>query len=206
MSYSDFTLEIVVDELGRTVRSVPLFAPEPRAAPSAWLREPLDRGAGLARSEHASGKFTIAPIPLHCREELGRSFPIHSGTTFDVDPERGLSGECYYVRSGPPPAPILLAPFSRAVEARRQDMELDREQCAAPMLAATLFNQVHGWPFATFPGCVTTGHQRQFLKLEAQNLQVDTRRYFLNLLDTILGALTNILRPPDPSMRPVTAA
>jgi hypothetical protein len=207
MSYSDYTLELVMENLGLAVRGERLFDPEPRVSPSAWLRETLEKGNELALgSEKARGEFIVAPILLQCREELGRTVQIFSGFTLTVDLERGLKGECDFILCRTPPSPVIQAPILVIFEAKKQDIELGLGQCAAQVFAAHLFNQKHGREIQPLYGCVTTGDDWQFFRLQAHELLIDTKRYYLNEVDVILGILTAILQPPNPAMQSSPAA
>ena len=100
MSYTDFTLETVESQLGVRVRAGDLFPGLVPVPVPDWLRTSLDRGMELAMvSEKARSEFIVSPILLACRELSGRMVAIFSGQRLDVDPGRGLSGECDFVLS-----------------------------------------------------------------------------------------------------------
>jgi hypothetical protein len=207
MSYSDFTLELVMENLGLAVRGERLFDPEPRISPSAWLQESLAKGNELSLgSEKARGEFIVAPILLQCREASEKTIQIFSGFNFNVAPERGLRGECDFLLCRTPPSPVVQAPALVVLEAKKQDIELGLGQCAAQVFAARLFNQRHGREIEPLHGCVTTGDTWQFFRLQASDLLVDTKRYFLIEIDKILGILTAILQTPNPATQSSPAA
>lgn len=54
------------------------------------------------------------------------------------------------------------------------------------MLGAMLFNQQEGRPISTIFGCVTTGEAWQFLKLEDGIISVDSERYYIDAVGTLL--------------------
>lgn len=57
-------------------------------------------------------------------------------------------------------------------------------------------NVSHKWRRHSFPciyGCVTTGTEWQFLKLENRTCFVDTERYYIDKLENILGALQAVV-------------
>ncbi len=60
----------------------------------------------------------------------------------------------------------LQAPLFVVVEAKKQDFDLDIDQCAAQMLGAKIFNTQKGSEVTSIYGCVTTGDDWIFLKME----------------------------------------
>lgn len=123
MSYSDFTLESVARLLGIVTRSADLFPDlEPIAVPD-WLQQALDRGTqGIQLSlisEKSRSEFIVAPILLASRELNGNRFVIYSGQRLDVDPEKGLVGECDFILSATGPVLPLQAPIATVVRPRR---------------------------------------------------------------------------------------
>jgi hypothetical protein len=75
----------------------------------------------------------------------------------------------------------------------KNDIEAGLGQCVAQMVGARLFNQHEGNGLETIFGCVTTGEDWQFLKLEHDTVVIDSRRYYIDRVDTILGILRTIL-------------
>lgn len=195
MPYTDFTLEAAEARLGLTAGLGDLF---PNLVPlpvPIWLAEQLDRGRAVAAlvSEKARSEFLVAPVLLACRELVAGDLAIYSGQRLDVDPDRGLSGECDYILALTEPVPRLRAPLVTVLEAKRGDIELGLGQCAAQMVAARLFNERAG---ATGPVCgvVTTGEAWQFLRLDGSALTLHTARLFVDNLGHVLAALQAALR------------
>ena len=96
MSYADFSLESVETSFGLTAKPGVLF---PTLAPVAvpdWLRDMLKRGRESAAlvSEKARSETLVFPILLAARELVAGKLTIFSGQRLDVDPARGLTGEC----------------------------------------------------------------------------------------------------------------
>jgi hypothetical protein len=170
----------------------------------ARLREALDVGVPIALvSEKARSEFIVAPVLLTVRLLSKGSLTIYSGQRLDVSSDEGLAGECDFILATAPPLPILQAPLVTIVEAKKNDIEAGLGQCAAQMLGAQRFNQQEGHTDRVVFGCVTTGEVWQFLVLEAKTVSLDTRRYYLNNVDLILGVFQMILnrsglRPPSP--------
>lgn len=193
MSYSDFTLEAVERRLGVATREADLFPASPEAAVPAWLPEWLARGTRLALlSEKSRSEFIVVPILLAARELTGDQFAIFSGQRLDVDPPRGLAGECDFILALGPALPPLHAPVMTVVEAKKNDVEAGLGQCIAQMVAARRFNDDAGRPDSPVFGCVTTGETWQFLQLADGVAMLDRPRYYLDNVGRILGALLAI--------------
>ena len=78
-------------------------------------------------------------------------------------------------------------------EAKRADIDSQAfGQCIATMVAAQRFNQTQVAPIF---GCVTTGHDWQFLRLHEDVAIIDPQLYFQDRLDLILGILVSFLKP-----------
>ena len=190
MAYMDFTLDSVEAELGVAQRPGKLFPGLPDAAPPPWLAGQLARGMELALvSEKARSEFIVAPILLAVRELSGGRVSILSGQRLDVDPMRRLTGECDFLLSLADPLPRLRAPLLAVLEAKRNDIEAGLGQCAAQMVAAQMFNEHAGRAGRVIHGCVTTGEDWQFLRLDGSELVIDPSRRYINQVGAVLAAL-----------------
>ena len=200
MAYTDFTLETVESQLGVRARAGDLFpglAPVP--VPD-WLRALLDRGMQLALvSEKARSEFIVAPILLACRELSGGVVAIFSGQRLDVDPGRGLSGECDFLLALSEPIPRLRAPIATVVEAKKNDIEAGLAECIAQMVAARDFNDREQAPVPGVHGCVTTAEAWQFLRLEGSAVTIDRVRIYIDNIGAILGAFQAIVARSRPA-------
>ena len=136
----------------------------------------------------------MVPILLAGRELTGDRFAIFSGQRLDVDPERGLMGECDFILAIGPPVPPLRAPIATIVEAKKNDVEAGLGQCIAQMVAARRFNEAAGRSDAPVFGCVTTGETWQFLRLAEPHALLDRKRYYLDNVGGILGVFQAIVR------------
>jgi hypothetical protein len=195
MAYSSFTLDEVVETFGLKVREGSFLGEAGRVAATPWLRETLAKYLPMAFiSEKSRCECVIAPILTACRELLENEVYFYSGITFDVDPVRGLVGECDYLFACTAPTPVLEAPFLVVVEAKKDDLYQGLGQCAAQMLAARILNERRNRIMPCIHGCVTTGREWQFLKLEQNDLLIDGKVLFINDLELILGTLAAILR------------
>ena len=189
MAFTDFTLESVEADLGIIPRPGVIFPHLPEVAAPLWLADTLARGMQLALvSEKARSEFIVAPILLAVRELSGGRVSILSGQRLDVDPARHLQGECDFILARSEPLPRLRAPLLTMVEAKKNDIEAGLGQCIAQMVAAQIFNERSGQKEAVY-GCVTTGEDWQFLRLEGQAVVIDTMRRYINDVASVLAAL-----------------
>lgn len=190
MAYADFTLDSVEAELGVAQRPGAIFPELADIDPPVWLVDQLARGMSLALvSEKARSEFIVAPILLAVRELSGDRVSILSGPKLDVDPLRRLAGECDFLLSLAEPLPRLRPPLLAVLEAKRNDIEAGLGQCAAQLVAAQLFNERAGLTGRPVHGCVTTGEDWQFLRLDGQELVIDPRRRYIDRLGAVLAAL-----------------
>ncbi|MEN8216453.1 MAG: hypothetical protein ABFS56_08765 [Pseudomonadota bacterium] len=192
MSYSKFTLTSVEKnfQLQETMQN--LFPTVKPLEISEWLHQTMEKGSYLAlKSEKARSEMIIAPILLEMMDKNDRAISIFSGDNLDIDPEKGLNGECDFIISKVQQAYTIQAPILALV--KQNIVENNMGQCAAQMMGARLFNQSENQSLETIFGCVTNGEIWQFLKLENQTIFIDTKKYFLDNLGQILGVLQAII-------------
>lgn len=193
MSYSEFTLDAVERQFGVITQEAALFPDSPVAQIPGWLPVWLARGTRLALiSEKSRSEFIVVPILLAAREISGDQFAIYSGQRLDVDPDKGLIGECDFILAIGPALPPLHAPIMTVVEAKKNDIEVGLGQCVAQMVAARKFNEGAGRTNSPVYGCVTTGETWQFLRLADQAALLNRDRYYLDNIAGILGVLQAI--------------
>jgi hypothetical protein len=201
MAYSDFTLARVKQDLGIEVaEGVSLFPGVEPVKISDLLRQLLDRDGGLAtliNTEKARSEFLIAPILADVRQQSKHQVSLFSGSSFNVDVEKGLIGFCDFILSQSPEqidvtAPVVTVTYGRSetiVEAKNESVIGGLGQCIASMVAAQIFNQRSGIVREAIYGAVTSGTNWRFLKLVGNRAWVDDREYFINEVDQILGIL-----------------
>lgn len=194
MAYSDFTLETAVATLGISTELTITFPDlDPLPIP-VWLQKTLSKRTPLALiSEKSRSEFIVVPILLASRELSQERLAIYSGKRLDVDPEKGLVGECDFILTLSPPILPLRSPIVTLVEAKKNDVEAGLGQCIAQMVAARIFNQ--SAVCSEFPifGCVTTGEVWQFLKLQQSVVFMDERRFYLDDVGSILAVIQRIV-------------
>ncbi len=188
MSYTDFDIPKVEKELNLEVVLKKIDWQFQPIAPSVWLLKSLEKGEKNAFvSEKARSEFIVTPILLAAQEISNDEIQIFSGQTLDVDANLGLTGECDFILSKTKPTPILKSPIVALVEAKKNDIELGLGQCIAQMFASAIFNKRSGNNFQMIFGCVTTGENWQFLKLENNIAIVDSERFYISEIENILG-------------------
>jgi hypothetical protein len=193
MAYSDFTLARVKKELGiDVVEGVSLFPTVQPIKMSDLLRQLLDRDGGLAtliNTEKARSEFLIAPILADVRQQSNHRVSLFSGSSFNVDVEKGLVGFCDFILSQSEEQIDVTAPVVTIIEAKNESVIGGLGQCIASMVAAQIFNERSGIARETIYGAVTSGTNWRFLKLVGNRAWVDDREYFINEVETILGIL-----------------
>jgi hypothetical protein len=194
MSYTDFLLDSVLTLLGISAEPADLFAPVAPLPVPEWLAGMLERGRRQALvSEKARSEFLVVPVLLACEELRPGAVSIYSGQRLDVDPERGLVGECDFILAATPPVPALRAPLVTIAEAKKNDVESGVWQCIAQMAGARLFNERAGKPLPAVYGCVTNGEAWQFLRLRERVAGIDRQRYYIDDVGRILAVFQRII-------------
>ena len=195
MAYADFTLESVEAAFGLTAQRGDLFPGLLPVAVPSWLRDLLVRGQQAAAlvSEKARSEILVVPILIAVHDLTPGPLSIYSGQRLDVDPARGLSGECDFILARTPAVPRLKAPLVTLLEAKKGDVEAGLGQCVAQMVAARLFNERAGEPVRPLFGCVTTGDDWQFLRLEDSAVTIHSARLYIDNVGGILAALQAII-------------
>ena len=123
------------------------------------------------------------------RRILNRQISVFSGEEFNVDPSVGLNGVCDFLISRSPEQLTVEAPAIVVVEAKKSDLKSGLGQCIAEMLAVEQFNRAKEQPLGAVYGCVTSGTQWRFLKLEGQIITIDLTDYPLPPVEQILSLL-----------------
>ncbi len=186
----DFHLHIETSPL-------PLFDNEEILEPSEWLKKALSMASNYSLySEKARSELLVMPTLLEMAEKM--HFSIFSGFNLDVSPEQGLNGECDFILSKKNNKYVLETPIFGLVEAKkrnaaRQDIDLAIPQCIAQMIGAKMFNENEQTGIKTIYGCVTTGEEWLFMKLENDVVLIDKEKYFIKDINLILGVLQQIV-------------
>jgi hypothetical protein len=196
MSYRDFTIEKAKIKFNLTiVETEVLFPSPPEVKPSNLLVESLNEFIPLAtaiNTEKARSEFLIAPVLAEVRRQLKGKIALFSGVDFNVDAAAGLSGFCDFLLSASSEQLYVDAPVVAVVEAKNENIKAGLGQCIAEMVASQMFNQQKYGDIATVWGVVTTGEAWRFLKLNATNVSVDSKSYYISNVGQILGIFVEI--------------
>jgi hypothetical protein len=194
MAYQDFTLELLKEKFGLGNQQRNLFDHIVPIKGSNWLAETLAMGKkNPIKSEKAKSEMIITPILLEMKNRNDDYFTIYSGDTLEGDKSLGLKGKCDFIISKNTHSFTISYPIFALIEAKRNDFDLGIDQCAAQMYGAWLYNQRSGQDVPFVYGCVTTADEWLFLRLENNVFWIDTEKYFINQLETILGILQHII-------------
>lgn len=198
MAYSDFiNIAQIEKQFGIKQTIGKLFPQSPTIQPSQHLQIDLVdiEEMPLINSEKAKSEFLIVPILKEIRRR-NRHFSIFSGYTFDVDKEQSLVGICDYILSNKIDSLEIKSPIFCLVEAKNRTTIEGIPQVASEMIAAQIFNERENNPISIMYGCVSTGTEWLFLKLEHKILTIDTDRYYLTATDLprLLGTLNEIVK------------
>jgi len=195
MAYSNFTLAKVKEDFGLKVdESQNLFTDVVAVNPSDILRITLEEYIPLATAistEKARSEFLIAPILTEVRRQLNYQISLFSGTDFNVDIEKGLSGYCDFLVSASREQFFITAPVITLVEAKNENIIGGLGQCVAEMVAAQIFNQRQGLNIPVIYGVVTSGTAWRFLTLKENQVCIDLVEYYIKEVDKILGIILN---------------
>ena len=194
MAYGDFSFDDIESKFGIKNKVKRLFEDNlPPLEPSANLKYALDTAAELPiRSEKAKSESIVFPILVELRHRNHNFFTIYSGDSLSVDSSQGLNGECDFILAKDVGSFSINYPIFQVVEAKKSDIEVGVPQCAAQLVGAKFFNEKKGIKIDQIYGCVTTGNEWLFLKIDTE-LTIDSRIYYLNELNELLAVFQQII-------------
>ena len=193
MAYSKFTLDLIESKFGITNQVIHLFAQITPIEPSDWLKNSLQIAQELPiRSEKAKSESIVFPILVESRNRNNKYFTIYSGDNLLVDKSQGLEGECDFIIAKDTGSFNINYPIFQLLEAKKNDIELGVPQCAAQMIGAKIFNERKGILLEKVYGCVTTGNDWLFMRLE-EKLYIDKKMYSLDNISELLGIFQYII-------------
>jgi hypothetical protein len=198
MAYSDFDLKKALHAFGLIEGGYrDLFADVEPIEPSPYLVDWLADFAPIAQgmnTEMMRSSYIIMPILAESKRRAGPPVNVLAGVGFDVDRAQGLTGFCDYLIARSAALFYVQAPIVAVVEAKKEDIIAGLGQCAAEMVAIQLFNEREQSPVPVVHGCVTSGTNWRFLKLDGQVLSIDHVEYYLPNVSKILGILVSVIR------------
>lgn len=197
MAYSDFSPESFKQRFGVPFRlSRSLGVGVTPLVPGDLLAATLRRNVPWAtamNTEKARSEMLVSPLLLELRERLQHEIGLFSGVSFNVDPDRGLTGVCDFLLDVSPDPFVVTAPVAVVVEAKAGDVEAGFGQCAAEMLAVRLFNERAGVHLPTIGGAVTSGLEWRFLRLGIDAVEVGAETVSIHDAARILGVLAQLV-------------
>jgi hypothetical protein len=198
MPYSKVTLKNIKQDFGiKVIENQKFFSKDiNKLTISDYLQTNLEEFAPLALSintEKSRSEWIIAPILGELRRIFHKNISLFSGTTFNVDQEQGLEGQCDYLISLNSEQFYITAPVIAIVEAKKENIVSGLGQCIATMYAANIFNKQENNTIDIIYGIVTTGTTWKFLKLENNKAYIDIDEYYLTEIEMLLGILYFII-------------
>ena len=200
MAFSMFSLKDIKERLAiQIIEDQRLFEHDIKTIEiSDYLRITLDEFTSLALSintEKSRSEWIIAPVLAEVRRKFNKQISLFSGSSFTVDEDRGLVGQCDYIISLNPEQFYITAPIVIIVEAKKEDIIGGLGQCMATMFAADIFNKRESNPINSVHGAVTTGTTWKFMKLEKNRVFIDSDEYYIKEIELIMGILCSIIAP-----------
>lgn len=194
MAYSDYTLRKIRTELKVKNRIVSLFEKLEPTKPDEWLIKYLEKAGTInIQTEKAKSEAIVFPILLELKQKNKKFITMYSGNNLNVDSKIGLNGECDFIISKNTESFEINYPIMQIVEAKNHDIRAGIPQCAAQMIGAKIYNEQNEINLNIIYGCVTTGDDWLFLKLENEMLYIDKRKYYLNELGELLSVFQYII-------------
>lgn len=147
--------------------------------------------------EQAAREALIFPVLAEVALMFKDKITLFVGVNWSTNPENEeasdkitLSGVCDYLITGAPRQNEPEVPAICIVEAKKEDFEGGTWQCAAELYAAKQRNERAGFRYPFYFGCITTGREWDFIKLDFENgfLYLDRYFYALKDLPQLLGA------------------
>lgn len=201
MAYSDFTLDRLTTEFGVDFQGAHLFTAASAVEPSTWLTETIGLAAQIGfGSEKSRSERIVSPVLMELAHRNQHAFTVISGENLNVEPAKGLNGECDFVLSFTRLQDMIKAPIFCITEAKKQDVEWGTAQCAAQLIGAARLNERDKKHIPTLYGCATTGIEWRFLKFENQVFTLDESRYLISDLGKLLGVLQQIVDQARPTL------
>ena len=205
MAYPDFTLSSLIKQFSLSlVDNEDLFAEVAKANLRSEFELQLKSILPLAlrvSTAKSRSEFLIAPILAELWLLTKQSIGVFSGVEFNVDAAQGLTGFCDFILTDSSELQFVKAPDLMLVEAKNEGTKKGFAQCIAEMIAAQSFNSKEGVPESVMYGAVTIGEKWKFLELDGKVARINSRDYYIESLDKILGILLHIARQSSSSAK-----
>lgn len=188
MAYTDFTLEGLEEKYKLVVRLKTLFPVVSQVQPSDFLLQQLELAENFPlRNEKMKSEYLIVPVLSFVKMKNKDFVQLFSGENLPADKKDKLNGEVDFLWVGKRDALELQKPIISLCEAKKGSIEDSFAQCAAQMYGARVYNQNRKNKITDIYGCISSGTDWQFMKLEGQIIWKDTKIYTLSNLPELLG-------------------
>jgi len=192
-NFSEFDMKTAKEIFSLIEKESTLFTNIQEIPISDWLKKSIEKSKHKSlNSEKERSEILISPILTEIEEMNDFSFKIFSGARLNIDSSRGLTGEFDFAFSQERTS-NLEAPIFTVVEAKQADITKHWGQLVAQMIGAREENKKQKKDLKTIFGCVTSGEQWRFAKLENDCVYIDTETYYLLQIEKILGIFQYIV-------------
>ena len=192
--YSSFSFSGVKKQFGlKSIKGV-IFDNLQPIEPSTWLVDALEMASQMAiTSEKSRSEWVVGPIMMAIKNANKDKMNILSGENMSVSKDISLTGECDFIFVKDPYTFIVESLIFCLVEAEKHDLIGGLGQCSAQMVGARMLNEQDGINYPVIYGCVTTGSDWQFLKLENNLITLENKLKYINELPYLLGIFQRII-------------
>jgi hypothetical protein len=155
-----------------------------------WLEHIIERGKGnlaTMRTEKSISEALIAPVLMAVQEIFQDKITVFSGEPLATEE---LSGICDFLITKDPIAFDPQGGYFILVEAKKNDLLSGIPQCVAEMYTAQVLNGNDD----TVYGCVSTGLEWLFMKLEHKVAMTHPNVFTISEVDKILGVFGWIIK------------
>jgi hypothetical protein len=191
LTFSGMTWDILEEKYGIRLQDGDLFDGCPSAEPTPTLFENLRRARHFRLvNERARAHRLVDPMLAELEMLYGGKITTIPEMSLEVKDVEGLSGSPDFVISAGSLNKIV--PIIAIVEAKKDDIDAGLPQCAAELYASYLLDK--GVPRRLY-GCVTTGTDWKFLRLDGGDKQVvvDREIYLVIEVPRLLGVFRYIV-------------
>jgi hypothetical protein len=193
--YSSFSMKAVKKQFNLVEKRENLFPNPCTLQPSEWLLTTLARHQRIIsfNNEKSRSEFIVAPILSEVADLNIKKVSFFSGENLDVDKAQSLTGECDFIFTNTPESSTIECPIFSMVECENDNVNTGLGQCVAQLVGARLYNEREGNELPYLYGCVTTGYDWLFLKLENQYIYRHHEMVMLGDLSKILSTFQFII-------------
>ncbi|MFK7908005.1 MAG: hypothetical protein AB8B69_22940 [Chitinophagales bacterium] len=179
MAFRDFkNLQAIKKTFGVQVRQFNLFPDIELFEPTEKLKQQLEEGIAYAPiTEKERSESLIYPILNNFKLMSLGDFDLYSGRQLRVEKDIRLRGECDFLYAFSDVRDYVECPIFATIEAKETMIRQGTAQCAAQMIGIKALNEQEETPLEVVYGCVTTGYDWRFMKLEKGELSIDTQIY-----------------------------